>query len=405
MRGLLAAELLVERATDDGVEYSFRHPLTRDVAHRSQLVGQRSQIHRRVATALEQTSPQRLDERAALVACTGRAPVSGSRRPAGAPARHAGSASATSPRRRTTGSTSASWWRGCQTSEEATALALSVHFWRINYGWRLRMSDAQAARHFEAGRELALSSGNHVSLLLITAVYAQRLALIGRIDEHIALADEVNRLSTEIGNPAVRLVALPSPLYALFMQGRLGEALSLAEEGVALGADDHSLGGDIAGLACPYAYCVMFKGWFLCLQGHLQESAAALEHGLQAAREQRDLEVEAWTHMTHVTLARYAGASEATLAHANRGHEIAARIGSPFSRVWALFQLGEAHLILGDTSSAISAIEQSLALSREERDRAGIRGPAGCPPVGGAAQRRGARAGARDCGGVAGTGP
>lgn len=367
VHALVAAELLLERPGEEDVEYSFRHPLTRDVAYNTQLADQRRRVHREVAVALERMSPHKLDERAALVALHWQA--AGERLQAARwSARAAGWVGL-----RDIAEAAGHWQRVGELvqelpdSAETTALALSAHFWRINYGWRLRMSDAQAAREFEAGRELAAGSGNDISLLLITAVYAQRLGLVGRIDEHVALAAEVDRLSKRIGNPAVRLVALPSPLYALFMQGRLQEALALAEEGVALGADDHALGGEVAGLACPYAYCVMFKGWFLCLQGRLRESAGALEHALQAAREQHDLEVEAWTDLVHVILARYAGATEDTLAHATHGHEIATRIGSPFSRIWALFLLGEAHLLLGDALAAVSAIEQALALSRQER--------------------------------------
>ena len=49
-----------------GVEYAFRHPLTQEVAYRSQLSDRRRHVHREVALAIEQLYPERLDELAAL---------------------------------------------------------------------------------------------------------------------------------------------------------------------------------------------------------------------------------------------------------------------------------------------------------------------------------------------------
>jgi class 3 adenylate cyclase/DNA-binding IscR family transcriptional regulator len=68
LRSLITAELLVESGGEGEVEYSFKHPLTHEVAYRSQLTDQRCRVHREVATVLEQLHPDKLDERAALVA-------------------------------------------------------------------------------------------------------------------------------------------------------------------------------------------------------------------------------------------------------------------------------------------------------------------------------------------------
>jgi class 3 adenylate cyclase/tetratricopeptide (TPR) repeat protein len=365
LRSLVAAELLIERDGEQESEYSFKHPLTHEVAYRSQLSDQRRRVHRQVATVLEQLHPDRLDERAALVAQHWEAAgelLEAARWNARA-ARWVGvnDIAQAGMHWQKVGELVAQLPR----SPASTTLEFDAHFWQLNYGWRLSMPATEAAVHYQAGTALAHASGNAGGLLLITAVYATRQALTGRIKEHIALAEDVNRLSRELGDPAVRLVALPSPMLSLFLQGRLQDALELAQEGVAIGADDHTLGGGIALLACPYAYCVMFTGWFLCLMGRLEESAASLEHALEAARAQVDLEVETWTEGIQVVLARYAGASEATLAHATHGYETATRIGSPFSRVWSLFLLGEAHLLSGGADEAVAAIEGAIALGRE----------------------------------------
>lgn len=71
--GLVAAELLSERGVDEGIEYAFKHPLTQEVAYRSQLRARRHDAHARVAEALKELHSDGLDERAALLAHHARA--------------------------------------------------------------------------------------------------------------------------------------------------------------------------------------------------------------------------------------------------------------------------------------------------------------------------------------------
>ena len=48
--------------------YAFKHPLTQEVAYHSQLGERRAAVHAAVARAVEALDPERLDERAALLA-------------------------------------------------------------------------------------------------------------------------------------------------------------------------------------------------------------------------------------------------------------------------------------------------------------------------------------------------
>jgi class 3 adenylate cyclase len=65
---LLAAQLIDQVTFTQHAEYVFHHPLIRAVAYETQLKSDRADLHRRVATALEDQSPGSLDENAALVA-------------------------------------------------------------------------------------------------------------------------------------------------------------------------------------------------------------------------------------------------------------------------------------------------------------------------------------------------
>ena len=67
LSALQAAEFLFEATVWPRVEYSFRHPLTQEVAQNSQLHARRSRVHAAVARALE-ASGGNLDEGAAEIA-------------------------------------------------------------------------------------------------------------------------------------------------------------------------------------------------------------------------------------------------------------------------------------------------------------------------------------------------
>jgi len=69
LRALAQAELALERSIYPDVVYGFKHPLTQEVALRSQLASRRAEHHAAVARAIEETTaPEKLDERAALLA-------------------------------------------------------------------------------------------------------------------------------------------------------------------------------------------------------------------------------------------------------------------------------------------------------------------------------------------------
>ena len=60
---LMEAELVDQVRFSPRVVYAFRHPMIRSVAYESQLRSDRAQLHRRLATTIEQT-----DEKASLIA-------------------------------------------------------------------------------------------------------------------------------------------------------------------------------------------------------------------------------------------------------------------------------------------------------------------------------------------------
>ena len=65
---LARAQLVIPRHASGSREYAFKHPLTQQVAYGSQLSEHRARTHHAVAEAIERTYPDRLGERAALLA-------------------------------------------------------------------------------------------------------------------------------------------------------------------------------------------------------------------------------------------------------------------------------------------------------------------------------------------------
>ncbi len=366
LRGLIAAEFLYEQELYPEAIYAFKHPLTQEVAYHSQLGERRAAVHRRVAEALQELYPDKLDERAALLAQHWEA--------AGDPLEAARwSARAASWVGLNDIAEAVSHWRkvselveALPDSPESSALALAARVARLDYGWRLGISEQEATAHYEAGRELAQRSGDAVNLLLITALYATVRGLAGHVEEYVELGEEVNRLGIEIGDPGLRIATLGGTTYARYVRGRLAEALASADEGIALGAEDPTLGGGII-LTCPYAWYLMMRGVILTGMGYCEEAEPLLERTLQAAQDAGDLETEGWTHANYVGLARITGQTEMALGHATQAYELAERIGDAFSRIWAIYNLGYARFMAAEANEAIVALERSIELGREAR--------------------------------------
>src|SRR5262249_42542927 len=68
LHALASAEFLYQAVFYPDAEYAFKHPLTQEVAYRSQLAERRARVHAAVARAVAELEKGKLDERAALIA-------------------------------------------------------------------------------------------------------------------------------------------------------------------------------------------------------------------------------------------------------------------------------------------------------------------------------------------------
>jgi tetratricopeptide (TPR) repeat protein len=364
LRSLVASELLTERMGPSGVEYAFKHPLTQEVAYRSQLGDQRRHVHGQVAVAIGRLFPDRLDELAALVAQHWEAAgelLTAANWNARA-ARWIGVNDMTQA--------VAHWQKVGELSQrmldvpEGAALARLAHVRQLDYGWRLGMPEAEATEHYEKAREILERAGDRAGVAGLAGLYSIMRAVAGDVREADRLSDEVNRQTQAIGHPGLRMGTVVASIWVRVSRGRLNDVLELTDEALALGAREPTLGTRESIIVSPYAWCLFARSWTLSLLARYDEARESLDHALRVAREHEDVETEGWTHMGYVFLARYTGETELAITHGAQGYEIAERIGSAFSRAWQTYFYGCARLMAGEPHEAIALVRTANELGR-----------------------------------------
>jgi tetratricopeptide (TPR) repeat protein len=336
------------------------------VAYGSQLGARRAKIHAAGARAIAAQYPERLDERAGLLAQHWEA--------AGetleAVRWHARAAAWSGSGDPAQALLHWSKVRGLAdalpASEEAAALGFEARISLLNYGWRLGMSHQEAEVLFNEAERMAAKTGDIRSRAVLLSSYAGlRGASDGDIREYARLTQEAIALAEESGDPALYL-ALSVNGYGLSCIGEYREGVAICDRAIELADGDPTVGTGIT-LLCPYANCHGIKAWNFIHLGELEEARKLIEEGRKIAREQGDIEVVGFSHMWSAGLAYFEGAPEAALGHAQQALEVAERIGGSFSRAHAWFWLGLAERMRGEWRRAIEALERSLALASESR--------------------------------------
>ena len=184
---LVGAELIDQITSAREPEYVFHHPLVRTVAYESQLKSDRSQLHRRVAAAIEQRDPGSTDENAALIAehleAAGDLP--------GAYAQHmrAGAWLMT----RDIVAARRSWERTRQVADALPSgfpdrIALCIHPRTMLCYSTWRVGGSADETGFDDLRKLCTTSGNHLSLAAGLSGAMLSLTMANRHQESVRLA-------------------------------------------------------------------------------------------------------------------------------------------------------------------------------------------------------------------------
>jgi adenylate cyclase len=364
LRELVAGEFVYEQKVHPERAFAFAHPLTREVAYRSQLLERRKTLHAATARSIANRYPELHDERAALLAQHWEAAgdLAEAARWYVRAALWSGSGDPTQAFRH--------WSKvreladALPDSGQATSLRLQARASLLNYAWRVGISDEAALELFREADLMARQAGDLRAQSLVAAAYTA-IRKICQGDDRGAASDTRNifTLAEASGDHALYLtVALQA--YPYYSTGDYRAGLAIHERALNLANGDPTTGAGVS-LACPYANSVVFKAVFLTPLGALREAAELFELGRRLAQEHDDLEVVSWSHMWSVWLAYFQGESDAALQHGRQAVEIAERIGGSFSRVVAWFHRGGAELIGGEPRLAVEALERSAALADE----------------------------------------
>jgi class 3 adenylate cyclase/tetratricopeptide (TPR) repeat protein len=366
LRELVAGEFVFEQELFPDVLYAFKHPLTHEVAYRSQLAERRARLHAAAAGAIAEHYPDRLDERSALLA--GHWEAAGEALEAARWHARAAVWSGTSDPNQ-----SLRHWQKVREladslpdTAESAMLGLTARIFWLQFSWRLGISREEAEGVYVEAERMASKAGDLRSRALLFTIYGGiRGVNDGEPREHARLGREAVALAEEVGDPALYLVTAISS-YAMFVIGEAREGIAMLDRAIELADDDPTLAAGIA-VGCPLAYCLTFKGGLVSTLGKIDEARTLLERGMDMAREHGDLEVVGWGHMWNTWIAWYTGDAQSAYAHAQGSLEIAERIGDAFSRTYSWYWLGLAEVMRGEWARAKEAIERSIALAHEHR--------------------------------------
>jgi len=273
---LLQAELIDRVMSTPRAQYAFRHPLIRTVAYESQLKAGRTELHRRLAAAIEQQDPGAADENAALIAENLEA--AGDLRAAFDWHMRAGAWSSFRDIR----AARTNWQRARQVADRLPAdtehrASLQIAARNLLCGTLWRAGGSIADTGFDELRQLCTAADDQVSLAIGMAGFIMALTFHNRFREAAKVAAEQSELLESIGDPTLTVALLFAAIYAKCQAGEMTEALRMSDRLIDLADGDPTKGNLIFG--SPLSTATAMRGHVkMCLgiPGWLDDAAAAI---------------------------------------------------------------------------------------------------------------------------------
>jgi class 3 adenylate cyclase len=365
LHALTNAEFLYQEALYPDAEYAFKHPLTQEVAYRSQLAERRARVHGAVARTIEELESGKLGEHAALLAHHWE---------------HAREAREAAKWHRR-----AAEWVGLNNSAEALrhlasvkqlldtlpetpevlAERAAVRSQIILHVARLGDVEDQATSLFREGRELATRSGDPHALSQVLNSFGVAQCLTGAVNEASDRLVQSIQCADETADTGLRVSNRYGLCLAYWLAGRIRDCLAVAERGQELANGNLDLGAD-RGLSPSLGFSA-YQGSALSLTGRPREGAVELDRVIKLSRESRQRVLVWVAHIFHVLRCEVTGEAPAALAHARAAVEEAECTGSAHARIAAYYSLGTANVLNCAWRGAVEALEQALALGKERR--------------------------------------
>jgi adenylate cyclase len=371
LRTLVEGEFIYETAVYPEEEYTFKHALTEEVAYSSQLAKHRTPLHAAVARALAELDPDKLDERASLIAHhfeLGGELLEAARWNARA-AEWAGYSNPMEAARH---------WRRVRAltdrlgeSPQTAELWVNARLQLLAAHWRLgTMSEEgnvpyeeEAAAVFAETEAFADATGQTAVKIFALLTYGLLMHTgVLPAEEGFELNVRATELADQTGDPALRATTRAPHAWMLFVFGRVREAVAMAEEMVEIIGEDRSVGRGMA-VTSPYAWCRMQVAHFGGYCRRLDDSLAALGPIIELLGEEGDLETQSWAHRHYAIFADLAGAdADVAAEHARQSLKWADEAGAMWSRVFNREGVAINHAHRGEWRRAIDVVDEALAI-------------------------------------------
>jgi adenylate cyclase len=273
---LLRVELIDQVMFTPRAQYAFRHPLIRTVAYESQLKAGRTELHRRLAVAIEQQDPGAAEENAALIAENLEA--AGDLRVAFDWHMRAGAWSSFRDIR----AARTNWQRARQVADRLPAdtpyrTSLQIAPRNLLCGTLWRTGGTIADTGFDELRGLCTAADDKVSLAIGMTGFIMALTFHNRFREAARVASEQSELLESIGDSTLTVALLFAAIYAKCQAGEMIEALRLSDRLIDLAAGDPTKGDLIFG--SPLSTAIAMRGHVkMCLgmPGWLDDAATSI---------------------------------------------------------------------------------------------------------------------------------
>jgi adenylate cyclase len=331
---LVDAELLDPVTVSPRAEYAFRHPLIRAVAYESQLRSDRSQLHQRVAAAIQEHDPSAMEENAALIAT--HLEAAGDLRAAFGWHMRA----ATWLTNRDIGAARANWQRAREVTDrlpdddpDRTSMRIAPRTLLCAYVWRVG-GVSVANTGLDELRELCDSAGDQMSLVMGMSGVLVSMTLNHRLHELRLLTSGYIRLLESIGDPGLIVGLLNTATHGKFDAGEVVETLPLVQRVIDLADGDSTMGNFF--FESPLAWAITLRSLARCSLGH-SGWRDDLQAGVGMAREARGITQAAVTTygygVAHMNGALVPDAT--ALGHTADALRTAERSGDDVSLAWA----------------------------------------------------------------------
>jgi class 3 adenylate cyclase len=357
---LVTAELLAPGGLPG--EHAFRHPLTHEVAYRTQLLDRRRGTHAAVARALLAIHGSAAPAHAALLAHhfeEAREHLEAARwhERAGRRIARSDPAHGAAHCRKVT-----ALLAELPESRETLTLELTSRIALLEIGRIAGIGEREAQHLFEEARAFAERLGDRAGHAFLLTSFGRLCGLAGDVAQYLACAERAEALAAGSDDAVLAFEMRAVLAHAQLAVGRLDPARATAGRALAELAGVTGLREALGRSTAP-AFCRIWWALASAYLGQVADAQTEME-ALLAEEKDEALHTLYGTHGFLCEVLRLRGDLPGALAHGRRAVALAEERGSPFSRVEAAAFLGAAELAAGDVAAATCALDAALLLGR-----------------------------------------